>query len=152
MPGFSITLLLLPSKSTTLPTKDVILHLLDSPTSAPGWKWSSAAQPGSNFIAQDAPPSAAAKAGTNIMKVRTTEPAAFTAAVERACRALDAAEGEITSMDSVAGDGDCGLTLQAGAHGTLSSAAPPSCTNDISITNAMDVLSSCTGESAEGHH
>lgn len=50
-------------------------------------------------------------------KLRAADPGAFDAAIERVCRALNAAEPEITRMDSIAGDGDCGLTLQAGATG-----------------------------------
>ena len=49
-------------------------------------------------------------------KLRAADPAAFDAAVARACRALADAEPEITRMDNIAGDGDCGLTLKSGAE------------------------------------
>ena len=52
--------------------------------------------------------------------LRAEDPKAFDAAVERACKALSEAEPEITRYDNVAGDGDCGLTLKAGAAGTCS--------------------------------
>jgi triose/dihydroxyacetone kinase / FAD-AMP lyase (cyclizing) len=41
----------------------------------------------------------------------------FMHTVEKACNVLDKAELEITKMDMVSDDGDCGLTLQTGAHG-----------------------------------
>ncbi|KAI0065553.1 dihydroxyacetone kinase, partial [Artomyces pyxidatus] len=116
MPGFSITLLLLPSKtSTSSPPADLLLRLLDAPTSAPGWKWSSGAPPSSAAATQRA---MAARAPARAGGVRLSAPG-LEQAVERACRALDKAEPEITRMDTVAGDGDCGLTLQTGAAGVL---------------------------------
>jgi hypothetical protein len=41
------------------------------------------------------------------------------AAVEAACRRLILSEPEITRMDTIAGDGDCGTTLRAGATAVL---------------------------------
>ncbi len=41
------------------------------------------------------------------------------AAIERAANALIAAEPEITKQDTIAGDGDAGLTLKAGAEGAF---------------------------------
>jgi dihydroxyacetone kinase len=49
--------------------------------------------------------------------VRAQDVQGFERAVERACNALDQAEPEITKMDTISGDGDCGLTLQTGAQG-----------------------------------
>ncbi|TFY80783.1 hypothetical protein EWM64_g3223 [Hericium alpestre] len=122
MPGFSITLLLLPSKSVPGPPADLLLRLIDAPTAAPGWKWSSGAPP-ALVAAVQGDPAPAAKAtapvhAAHTIKLRAQDPSAFNAAVERACRAIDQAEPEITHMDNIAGDGDCGLTLQSGAHGT----------------------------------
>ncbi|KAH9965626.1 Dak1 domain-containing protein [Lactifluus volemus] len=117
MPGFSLTLLLLPPPSpTTAPPSDVILRLLDAKTSAPGWKWSSGARP------SVAPSSSAVlpeRATEQRQRIRAQDEQEFVRAVERACNALDKAEPEITKMDTVSGDGDCGLTLQTGAHGVL---------------------------------
>ena len=45
MPGFSLTLLLLPSSGDKYSSSQ-ILELLDSPASAPGWAWSSKTEPG----------------------------------------------------------------------------------------------------------
>ncbi|KAA1470321.1 dihydroxyacetone kinase 1 [Dentipellis sp. KUC8613] len=121
MPGFSITLLLLPKASSTGPPLDLLLRLLDAPTSAPGWKWSSGTLPGDVAAAsRAAPPTAAQSAqATESVRLRAQDPAAFKSAVERACVAVDKAEPELTQMDNVAGDGDCGLTLQAGANAVL---------------------------------
>lgn len=119
MPGFSLTLLLLPSSPLTAgPTADVILRLLDADTSAPGWKWTSGAAPSA-----PAPPPVILtpeRTAHQAVKVRAQDVQGFALAVERACNALDKAEPEITAMDTVSGDGDCGLTLQTGAQGMRS--------------------------------
>lgn len=47
------------------------------------------------------------------------DPQLFIAAVTAACQALIAAEPEITKYDTIAGDGDCGETLKAGATGVM---------------------------------
>lgn len=47
MPGFSLTLLLLPSASEKPPySAHEILEYLDAPASAPGWKWHAGREPG----------------------------------------------------------------------------------------------------------
>lgn len=47
MPGFSLSLLLLPRQDDKEGyTSDQILQLLDAPANAPGWKWYSKAEPG----------------------------------------------------------------------------------------------------------
>ena len=119
MPGFSLTLLLLPSSSSTAaPPEDVILRLLDASTSAPGWKWSSGSPPST----LSPPPAVVASERTTdrVVKVRAQDVQGFARAVERICNALDKAEPEITRMDTISGDGDCGLTLQTGAQGMRS--------------------------------
>jgi triose/dihydroxyacetone kinase / FAD-AMP lyase (cyclizing) len=122
MPGFSLTLLLLPSSPSPNgldpPPLEVVLSLLDVSTDTPGWKWSSHAPP-SELL----PPPAALtseRAMDHAPKVRAQDAEEFTHAVERACNALDRAEPEITRMDTISGDGDCGLTLRTGARGMRS--------------------------------
>lgn len=44
---------------------------------------------------------------------------AFIEAIERACKSLIEAEPELTKQDQIAGDGDAGLTLEAGAKALL---------------------------------
>jgi len=124
MPGFSLTLLLLPSSpsptvltTVDLPPEEVILSLLDVSTDAPGWKWTSHAPP------SELPPPPAAltseRATDHALKVRAQDAEEFIHAVEKACNALDRAEPEITRMDTISGDGDCGLTLRTGARAVL---------------------------------
>ncbi|KAF8141640.1 dihydroxyacetone kinase [Boletus edulis] len=119
MPGFSLTLLLLPgTESDDVISTDLILSLLDDPTNAPGWRWSSKTEPktvvetASLASVNTVPPSSQSA-------LRAPDARSFESAIERACKALLAAEGEITDMDKIAGDGDCGLTLSAGASGVL---------------------------------
>ncbi|KAH9978323.1 dihydroxyacetone kinase 1 [Russula compacta] len=110
MPGFSLTLLLLPSSSSTAAaSEDVILRLLDASTSAPGWKWTSGAPPST---LQPPPAVLTTERTTNrTRQVRAQDAQGFTRAVERAT-------GD-HQMGYRFGDGDCGLTLQVGAHAVL---------------------------------
>lgn len=48
-----------------------------------------------------------------------SDPKLFLAALESALKSVIAAEPEITRYDTIAGDGDAGLTLKAGAQGIL---------------------------------
>ncbi|THH05051.1 hypothetical protein EW145_g5078 [Phellinidium pouzarii] len=121
MPGFSLTLLLLPSASDLdSPLTSEILALLDKKVDAPGWKWSSHAPPGSSSPAVFVPVAESAgvqERTTGHPIIAAANPQAFIEAISKACKALIAAEPDITHMDNIAGDGDCGLTLKAGAEG-----------------------------------
>lgn len=119
MPGFSITLLLLPPANdlSSLPANE-ILALLDEGTTAPGWKWSSKSPPPRATQTAITPALPITKQVVRQSHVMFPGPAGFTAAIQRACNNLISAEPEITHMDTIAGDGDCGLTLKAGALGT----------------------------------
>ncbi|KAI0629148.1 dihydroxyacetone kinase [Trametes polyzona] len=121
MPGFSITTLLLPAEAGPgVPSSDLILSLLDDSANTPGWKWGSNTVPlAADKITSGAARQASAVAQDDHVVLRAEDPQAFNAAVERACNALIAAEPEITRMDNIAGDGDCGLTLKAGASAVL---------------------------------
>ena len=64
----------------------------------------------------------AAKADAGVLasgtgKLKAADPKGFIDAIHRACKALNDEEPEITRMDNIAGDGDCGLTLRDGANG-----------------------------------
>ena len=116
MPGFSLTALLLPRHSES-PSINEILDLLDADADAPGWKWSSRMVP-PDSLAEDI----AISSATNVLPastnpLRATSPVDFKASIKRACEALIAEEPNITRMDSIAGDGDCGFTLKSGAEG-----------------------------------
>ena len=121
MPGFSLTIFLLPGgNDADAPSTDLLLALLDDPADTPGWKWSSRTAPArAPQIPQTvqetatAAPAVSSRAAT----LRAPDVASFNASIARACNALVAAEPEITRMDSIAGDGDCGLTLKDGASG-----------------------------------
>lgn len=115
MPGFSITLLLLPNTtSSSAPKSSLVLSLLDDKAEAPGWKWSSASPPAAE-VTESAAPVAVPSGKTQSLGVsllKSPDEKLFISRIERACNALVAAESEITRMDVVAGDGDCGLTLK----------------------------------------
>ncbi|KIK91520.1 hypothetical protein PAXRUDRAFT_34908 [Paxillus rubicundulus Ve08.2h10] len=120
MPGFSITLLLLPNANDTgaIPA-DMILSLLDDPANAPGFKWSSNMEPSAALEMSCPVSSPASPLSSSQFALKAPDVASFNTAIRRACDAIVAAEGEITEMDKIAGDGDCGLTLKAGASGVL---------------------------------
>ena len=114
MPGFSITLLLLPQKhESDAPSAELILSLLDEQPEVPAWKWASRAI---------SPPQAElftdhhrVEHGRNSLKgIKVADPNTFIERLRRAAMALIKAEQEITKMDSITGDGDCGLTLKVG--------------------------------------
>lgn len=111
MPGFSITLLLLPTKDEVgAPLVSDILSLLDDKPDVPGWKWSSGSPlPESQQVLSGN------SLGTGIPdleKIPVLQAAEFIENIKQAAHALINAESEITRMDSIAGDGDCGLTLK----------------------------------------
>lgn len=112
MPGFSITLLLLPGEDDSdAPSTGLILSLLDDQPDVPGWKWNARSPPildsglqvdNKNAIIYKTPP--------GIVKFENRED--IYRRVRKAAKALIIAEPEITRMDSIVGDGDCGLTLK----------------------------------------
>ena len=118
MPGFSITLLLLPDANSTL-SSDLILSLLDDPTDAPGWKWSSRSPPLAQVPVPKPVDQTSAALSDKSLSLQAPDPSGFIDAIIRACNELIDAEPEITKMDTIAGDGDCGLTLKEGANAVL---------------------------------
>ncbi|KAJ6601042.1 dihydroxyacetone kinase [Mycena vulgaris] len=119
MPGFSLSLVLLPrAEDAAAPKQSVLLSLLDAPAQTPGWKWTAGAPPVTPTpLAPAAAASATKRSGG--AQIAAPQPAEFLAALQRVCAALVTAEPEITRMDTIAGDGDCGLTLKAGAQGVM---------------------------------
>ncbi|KAF9530487.1 dihydroxyacetone kinase [Crepidotus variabilis] len=122
MPGFSITLFMLPEKnSTSSPSIDLILSLLDEETDAPGWKCTSKAVVSSlDKYSFHSKTEEHRNPGQNGLPA--SDPNSFIDSIKKAAQALINAEPEITKMDTIAGDGDCGLTLKAGAEAVLSKA------------------------------
>jgi triose/dihydroxyacetone kinase / FAD-AMP lyase (cyclizing) len=117
MPGFSLTLLLLPGESdANAPDTNLLLSLLDEPAAVPGWKWTAGTAPSDSIITPQA--TAAATTRGDSARLKASSPQEFLAAIQRATDALIREEPEITRMDNIAGDGDCGLTLKSGAECT----------------------------------
>jgi len=114
MPGFSITLLLLPradSKATFSAEK--ILSLLDASTDAPGWKWHATKEPVAfSAITAESKETETVSQKTEV-PLTVPEPKVFIDAIATAARGLIAAEPEITRQDQIAGDGDAGLTFES---------------------------------------
>lgn len=116
MPGFSLTLLLLPGSSEpNAPSAEKILALLDEPASVPGWKWTAGKPPAETAIAPQVGETIAL--GGQDAKLKAADDKAFVDAIVRAANSIIKEEPEITRMDNIAGDGDCGLTLKGGAEG-----------------------------------
>ncbi|KAG6811701.1 hypothetical protein H0H92_006208 [Tricholoma furcatifolium] len=110
--------------NSSAPPKSLLLSLLDDQPNAPGWRWSSHVAPPVYPQVALVPAQGVQLASGHTLR---SEDSSFEARVKRACEALITAEPEITKMDTIAGDGDCGLTLkltltyflQAGAEGVL---------------------------------
>jgi dihydroxyacetone kinase len=99
MPGFSVTLLLLPQHGDGTITKTKILQLLDAPAKTPAWTWTSNLPPKSSNPA----PSHSSSGELGETETGNNAPASnqFTESVRHACNALIQAEPEITQMDQV---------------------------------------------------
>lgn len=112
MPGFSITLLRLPTeKEKSAPPPTLILSLLDEKPDVPGWKWSSGCSP-LPLSTQITPPYKQEADTPPLAKLKSLDSDVFLENIKRAARGLITAEPDITRMDLIAGDGDCGLTLK----------------------------------------
>lgn len=122
MPGFSLSLLLLPkaSDASSPYTSDQILKYLDAPGDAPGWHWTARSEPGTYTAASSSKSDEFAHEykGTPL---KPTDGKLFVAAIKQACEDIKEAEPLITKYDTIAGDGDCGLCLEKGSDGILAS-------------------------------
>ncbi|KAF7303561.1 Dihydroxyacetone kinase [Mycena indigotica] len=139
MPGFSISLVLLPrAEDTQAPKASFLLSLLDAPAQTPGWKWSSGAPPVTPTPLAP-PPHPPAKRAADATAVSASKPSEFVTAIQRACDAVVAAEAEITRMDTIAGDGDCGLTLKSGAQAVQKAVAAKNITGTDLVGDLLAV-------------
>ncbi|GAA5893508.1 hypothetical protein JCM6882_007840 [Rhodosporidiobolus microsporus] len=118
LPGFSITTLLLPRAGDKFSSPD-ILKYFDAPASAPGWRFTSQGEPGKPDTSAKPPSAEPAAVKSGQAPLPHADFALFEKALGSACEAVVAAEPEITRFDTIAGDGDAGLTLRAGAEGVL---------------------------------
>ncbi|KZT61388.1 DAK1/DegV-like protein [Calocera cornea HHB12733] len=115
-PGLSITLLNTAAVHRALPAAGV-LDLLDSPVDCPAWA-------GATTFPTCAPDDPPARQGEPIDEPELLAPgpalpATFARQLRTACEAVISAEREMTEWDTVAGDGDCGLTFERGARALL---------------------------------
>ncbi|CAG8588546.1 9628_t:CDS:10 [Paraglomus occultum] len=111
MPGISLTILKLPQD------EDLIKHI-DKPVDAPGWM---------NYVTVDTSQldeeldekvSDSTHVPTYQYKV-IVDPSLFERTVRSACESAIKNEPEITAADTIAGDGDCGITIANGAKAVL---------------------------------
>jgi triose/dihydroxyacetone kinase / FAD-AMP lyase (cyclizing) len=94
------------------------LRWLDAPTSAPAWSNAPKQPPGkpeaqiaiATDTATDIHPGAQTETGKQVRN-----------AIESACKALIAAEAELTEMDRITGDGDLGVSMRRAAEAVLAS-------------------------------
>ena len=88
------------------------LRWLDASTTAPAWPNAAKQRPGNpeTQIAADVSTEASSGGGAQTEAGRKTKQA-----IEAACKALLAAENELTEMDRVTGDGDLGVSMARGA-------------------------------------
>jgi len=115
LPGFSLTLLLLPRSNDPYSSVQ-LLRLLDAPATSPGWKFFASTDPGIPAKVSSSSPTSRVKSRAAPVSVNYD---LLQKAVFSACRAVIASEPEITRYDTIAGDGDCGLTLKSGATGII---------------------------------
>ncbi|GAA5896439.1 dihydroxyacetone kinase [Sporobolomyces salmoneus] len=133
LPGFSLTLLLLPRGPVTPEqskfesdlkfSKELVLECLDDQTEAPGWKWMYKGKPEMKVLEEDEKEKKKKSEGlteeSDVKGPKPTDSKLFMRALESALKSVIASEPEITRYDTIAGDGDAGLTLKAGATGIL---------------------------------
>jgi dihydroxyacetone kinase len=99
---------------SVLGVDDASLRWLDAPTSAPAWPNASKERPG-KVEAQLAASAAVGQSSTATTNVQTETGRKIKRAIEAACEALIEAEGELTEMDRIVGDGDLGVSMKRAA-------------------------------------
>ncbi|KAI5481439.1 glycerone kinase [Pseudohyphozyma bogoriensis] len=143
LPGFSLSLLLLPrnpedDNSKELDEslkpkffntkrsfdKELFLDCLDADTDATSWRWSPKQRPESHVEKEKESEKGEGKKGfkggeETETGLKLKDPKLFSECLEKALQELVAAEKEITRFDTIAGDGDAGLTLKRGALAIL---------------------------------
>jgi dihydroxyacetone kinase len=146
-----------------------LLRLLDLSTAAPAWRPSRLAGPAECGAPAPAPAPAdiatAADNGTVALSDTAFADNADLAAVVRfVCERLVAAEAELTELDSICGDGDCGYTVKGGAEAVVNklkelegvvTASSSSCTataaaQNVKYANSCTYLADCAGAGMGG--
>ncbi|KAG8836090.1 Dihydroxyacetone kinase 2 [Serendipita sp. 399] len=120
MPGVSLTLLLLPrSNENAEYSAEDILQYLDEDTNVPAWKAAVKLHSRAGEGNEETRKVVDEEQPRNMDRKIALSDKLFINAVKAACKAVQDAEPEITRMDQVAGDGDCGLTLKNGANSVM---------------------------------
>jgi dihydroxyacetone kinase len=99
---------------SVLGIKDDWLRWLDAPTSAPAWP-NVLKQRSGRVGARMAPKVSVNLSSTTVKDVQTETGRRTRRAIEAACEALIEAEGELTEMDRITGDGDLGTSMKRAA-------------------------------------
>lgn len=99
---------------SVLGVDDASLRWLDAPTSAPAWPNVLKQRPG-NVEAKTEASASANQSSTPVKSVETETGRRIRRAIEAACKALIDAEGELTEMDRIVGDGDLGASMKRAA-------------------------------------
>jgi hypothetical protein len=101
MPGFSVSLFLLPREGESKYSSAELLELLDAPADAPGWAWTSRAKP-RPYKSTSSKSTAVDEAHSNNSgkAVEPTSGKAFISAIQQACKDVIEAEPEITRYDT----------------------------------------------------
>ena len=99
---------------SVLGVNDASLRWLDAPTSAPAWPNASKQRPG-KVEAQLAASASAGQSSAAKKNAQTETGRKIKRAIEAACAALIEAEGELTEMDRLVGDGDLGASMKRAA-------------------------------------
>jgi ATP-dependent dihydroxyacetone kinase len=98
---------------SVLGVDDAALSRLDAPTTAASWPNAVKERPGKlETLAAGSP---AGKSAAAVQKGETETGRRIGRAIEAACAALIAAEGELTEMDRIVGDGDLGASMKRAA-------------------------------------
>lgn len=111
MPGFSVSLFLLPREGESKYSSAELLELLDAPADAPGWAWTSRSEPRSyKSTSSKTNTDAAGHTQNTGAAVEPTSSQAFIGAVQQACQDVIEAEPEITRYDTCVPNGSRAAT------------------------------------------
>jgi dihydroxyacetone kinase len=117
---------------SVLGVNDERLRWLDATTAAPAWPNAPGQRPGKPAVEMESEARISATVPT-VSGAQTEAGRRTRDAVESACKALIAAEGELTEMDRVTGDGDLGASMARGAK-AVQGALPSYPLDNISAT------------------
>jgi dihydroxyacetone kinase len=98
---------------SVLGVDDAAVNRLDAPTAAPSWPNGLKQRPGK--LEARAAGAGARKSAAPVQEVQTETGRKIRRSIEAACSALIAAEGELTEMDRIVGDGDLGASMKRAA-------------------------------------